>query len=186
VQYEELGDFAGTPYDVVDQSASAVAARVHLRRQGRVQGRDVTVDKILTIEGAKLSAAYRLSAGGPAAPLTFAVENALTLLAGDAPDRYYRIPGRELSHDEKKLAAVGESPAGTPLELVNEWDRFLVRVSATPATVLWRFPLETASQSEGGFERTYQASLVVPVWREVPVGEGQPFECKVTIEMASL
>jgi alpha-amylase len=186
VQYEELGDFAGEPYDVVDHSASSAAARVHLRRQGRVRGREVTVDKILTLEGAKLSAAYRISAAGPAAPLTFAVESALTLLAGDAPDRYYRIAGRELSHDEKKLAAVGESPAGTPLEMVNEWDKLLVRVSATPATVLWRFPLETASQSEGGFERTYQASILVPVWREIAIGDGQPFECKVTIEMASL
>ena len=51
---------------------------------------------------------------------------------------------------------------------------------------MWRHPLETASQSEGGFERTYQASVIVPVWRDVSVGDGQPFECKVTIEMVSL
>ncbi|MCA1665334.1 MAG: DUF1926 domain-containing protein, partial [Myxococcales bacterium] len=49
-----------------------------------------------------------------------------------------------------------------------------------------RHPLETASQSEGGFERTYQASVLLPVWRDVVVGDGQPFECKVTIEMVSL
>jgi alpha-amylase len=186
VQYDELGDFAGEPYDVVDHSASSAAARVHLRRQGRVQGREVTVDKILTLEGSRLSAAYRLSAPGAASPLTFAVESALTMLAGDAPDRYYRVAGRELPPDERKLASVGELPAGAALEMVDEWDRFLVRLTATPATALWRFPLETASQSEGGFERTYQASILVPVWREVSVGEGHPFECKITIEMASL
>jgi hypothetical protein len=186
VQYDEQGDFAGAPYDVVDQSASSAGAHVLLRRRGRAAGREVTVDKTITIEGSRLSAAYRVSAAGAPAPLTFAVESSLTLLAGDAPDRYYRIPGRELSHDERKLAAVGEAPAGAPLELVDEWDKFLVRVTATPATVLWRFPLETASQSEGGFERTYQASVLVPVWRDLLVGDGQPFECKVTIEMASL
>jgi len=86
----------------------------------------------------------------------------------------------------RKLASLGESPAGTPLELVNEWDKFLVRVVATTATAMWRFPLETASQSEGGFERTYQASVVVPVWREVTVGDGKVFETRVPIEVQPL
>ena len=182
----EDGDFCGTPYDVVDQSASASAARVHLRRKGRVAGRAVTVDKTLTLEGARLTAAYRISAAGAPAPLTFAPESSLTLLAGDAPDRYYRVAGRDLSADERKLASTGELPAGTVLELVDEWDKFFVRVSATPAATMWRHPLETASQSEAGFERTYQASVIVPVWRDVAVGDGQPFECRVTIEMVSI
>ena len=112
----------------------------------------------------------------------FAPEICLTLLAGDAPDRYYRVPGRDLS--DRRLASQGESEG--PLELVNDWDKFLVRVRTEPATPLWRHPLETASQSEGGFERTYQASVVVPVWRDVVVGDGQPFECKVAIEMVPI
>jgi alpha-amylase len=185
-KHGEEGDFAGGVYEVVDQSASSTAAKVHLRRHGRVGGRAVTVDKTLTLEGAKLTATYRVSAEGAAAPLTFASESSLTLLAGDAPDRYYRVAGRELSKDERKLASTGELPAGTVLELVDEWDKFFVRVSATPGAVMWRHPLETASQSEGGFERTYQASVVVPVWRDIAVGDGQPFECKVTIEMVSI
>ena len=61
-----------------------------------------------------------------------------------------------------------------------------MRVSASPNATLWRHPLETASQSEGGFERTYQGSVIVPVWRDVLLGDGQPFECKVTIEMLGL
>jgi len=118
--------------------------------------------------------------------VTFAPESSLTLLAGDAPDRYYRVAGRDLSKDERKLASTGELPAGTAIELVDEWDKFFVRVSATPGAVMWRHPVETASQSEGGFERTYQASVIVPVWRDVAVGEGQPFECKVTLEMLAI
>ena len=78
------------------------------------------------------TAAYRISAEGAPAPLTFASESSLTLLAGDAPDRYYRVAGRELGKDERKLASAGELPAGTALELVDEWDKFFVRVSATP------------------------------------------------------
>jgi alpha-amylase len=184
-QYDELGDFAGGVYDVVDLGG-APKPRVLLRRQGRVAGREVTVDKMVWIDGAKLGCDYRISAAGAPLSFAFASESSLTLLAGDAPDRYYRIAGRELGPDERKLAGVGESPAGTPLELVNEWDKFVVRVSAPTATALWRHPLETASQSEGGFERTYQASVIVPVWREVSVGDGKPFEARVTIEMVPL
>ena len=183
---EDQGDFAGGLYEVVDQSASSVAARVQLRRRGQVGGRAITIDKTLTLEGARLTATYRLGAEGPARPLSFASESSLTLLAGDAPDRYYRVPGRELPKDERKLASTGELPAGTALELVDEWDKFFVRVTATPGATLWRYPLETASQSEGGFERTYQASVIVPVWRDILVGDGRTFECKVTIEMAPL
>jgi hypothetical protein len=182
----EAGDFCGMPYDVVDRSASSTTAKVHLRRKGRVGERAVIVDKTLTLEGARLTASYRITAEGAPARVTFACESSLTLLAGDAPDRYYRVAGRELGKEERKLASMGELPAGSAIEMVNEWDKFFVRITATPNAILWRHPLETASQSEGGFERTYQGSVIVPVWRDVAVGEGQPFECKVTIEMVSI
>jgi alpha-amylase len=43
------------------------------------------------------------------------------------------------------------------------WDR--------PAT-LWRFPVETVSQSESGWEKTYQSSVVMPIWHlELNPGE---------------
>jgi alpha-amylase len=184
--YDEQGDFAGTPYEVVEHGAGAQGARLQLRRRGQVGGRAVTVDKTLTLEGSRLTAAYRISAAGAPAPLSFASESSLTLLAGDAPDRYYRVPGRELGRDERKLASVGELPAGSTLELVDEWDQFFVRVTATAAATLWRYPLETASQSEAGFERTYQGSVLVPIWRNVLVGDGQPFECQVAIEMTPM
>jgi 4-alpha-glucanotransferase len=178
-QYGEDGDFASGVYDVVDASASAAGAKVLLRKKGRVAGRNVTVDKTLSLEGSRLTASYRIAGEGA---VTFASESSLTLLAGDAPDRYYRVAGRELGKDERKLASTGELPPGTAIEMVDEWDKFYVRVTATPGATMWRYPLETASQSEGGFERTYQASVIVPVWRDVTL----PFECKVTIEMVSM
>jgi len=38
------------------------------------------------------------------------------------------------------------------------------RVSATPAALSWRHPLETASQSEAGFERLYQGLALLLTW----------------------
>lgn len=172
-RYEELGDFAGARYAVVDTGPG----RVTLRRQGRVQGREVTVDKTLTVAGATLTCTWRIEGHGT---VCFAPELSLTLLAGDAPDRYYRVPGQALS--DRRLVSRGEVEAGSPLELVNEWDRFFVRVSAAPATAIWRYPIETASQSEGGFERTYQGSVLTPVWRTVPL----PLQAQVTVEIVDL
>ncbi len=160
-RYEELGDFAGAPYDILDKGG-APKPRVLLRRKGLVGGREVTVDKTIWLDGNKLGCDYRISVNGGPLSFGFGCESALTLLAGDAPDRYYRIAGQDLGAAERKLVAVGESAATAPVELVNEWDRFVTRVAAPTANVIWRFPLETASQSEGGFERTYQASLIVP------------------------
>jgi alpha-amylase len=179
-RYDERGDFAGGAYDLVDTHAGD-AVEVRLHRRGTVSGREVTVGKRLVLEGSRLRCEYRLEAAGAPLGITFAPEVALTLLAGDAPDRYYRVPGRELA--ERKLASRGESEAGLPLELVDEWDQFLIRVSASPAAPLWRYALETASQSEGGFERTYQASIVLPVWRNIQIGENDAFECTVTVEL---
>jgi 4-alpha-glucanotransferase len=183
--HEEQGDFAGGVYEVVDLGGGSTP-RVLMRRSGRVGDRELTIDKTVWLDGSRLGCDYRITAPGAPLGLTFASESSLTLLAGDAPDRYYRLAGRELGKDERKLAAAGESPGAIPLELVNEWDKFLVRVVAATATTLWRFPLETASQSEGGFERTYQGSVIVPVWRDVLVQEGKPFEARVVIELQSL
>ena len=145
-------------------------------------GRALTVEKTISIDHARLTCSYRLTAPGAPFSVFFAPELNLTLLAGDAPDRYYRA-ARELSKDERKLASRGESEG--PLELVNEWDRFLIRVRATPAGTTWRYPLETASQSEGGFERTYQGSVLLPIWPQVALGDGKWFEAALTIELES-
>ena len=39
-----------------------------------------------------------------------------------------------------------------------------LRFSFDRKAELWRFPIETVSQSEGGFERAYQSSVIFPHW----------------------
>lgn len=49
---------------------------------------------------------------------------------------------------------------------------------------VWRFPVETISQSEGGIEKVYQSSAVFPHWKfELPVG--QQWDVEITQRITS-
>jgi 4-alpha-glucanotransferase len=170
--YDERGDFAAAPYEVVGTRQGAEAV-LELRRKGNVRddvGRvhPVTIDKTLSLSGGRLLCRWRITTP---IEVTFAPELSLTLLAGDDGQRRYVVPGRTLDARDARMASKGILEACQRLELVDEWSRFRVALEAggPSAPDFWRFPLETASQSEGGFERTYQGSVIAPVWR---FGEG--------------
>jgi len=48
--------------------------------------------------------------------------------------------------------------------------------------VLWRAPVETVSQSESGFERVYQSSMVMPLWR-ISLGAGATWETEIRVKV---
>jgi hypothetical protein len=45
------------------------------------------------------------------------------------------------------------------------WQRVRVALHAPGAEVFWIAPIETVSESEEGFERVYQGSQILAVWR---------------------
>ncbi len=86
----------------------------------------------------------------------FAVELNLTLLAGNDDKRYYLI-GESEKHN---LSAILEKKADSII-LADEWNTFKVELKSDKNSAAWLFPVETVSQSESGFELTYQGSTVV-------------------------
>jgi 4-alpha-glucanotransferase len=48
---------------------------------------------------------------------------------------------------------------------VDEWMNVEVSFVLGRPAGLWRFPIETVSLSEAGFERLYQGSVMIPHWR---------------------
>lgn len=50
------------------------------------------------------------------------------------------------------------------LSLTDEWRGIDIRLEANRPTHLWTFPVETVSQSEGGFELVHQSVVVMPHW----------------------
>lgn len=90
------------------------------------------------------------------------LELVLNLLAPDAHDRYFLA--REV---HRPLEFRGAIESGT-LTLVDEWQRVKITLETRPEAVWWIVPIETISQSELGFERVYQGSAILAVWKIDP------------------
>ncbi|MGZ6203248.1 MAG: alpha-amylase/4-alpha-glucanotransferase domain-containing protein [Thermodesulfobacteriota bacterium] len=166
-EYQEEADFVEKPYEI------------EVRREGNDQGllfsragslikngqRDpIQVEKKFSIRthGKVVNASYRMTYNGEKRKTNFGVELNINLLAGDAPDRYYHIPGHLL--EDRKLASVGALNDVTEVHLVDKWAHIEVFLKTEKRCNLWRFPIETVSLSESGFERIFQGSCLLLYW----------------------
>jgi alpha-amylase len=188
--YDERGDFAAAPYDLVGthawQDESGGEAQCELLRTAQVRteegtGERVTVEKTLSVRASRLLCRWRISLDpdGKKSPrelrALFAPELSVTLLAGDDEARRYELPTGDLTGPSARMNSTGELEHLSLFWLKDDWSGFAIRVETTGAPKLWRFPLETVSQSEAGLERTYQGSVLCPVWK-VHLKAGDVFE----------
>jgi 4-alpha-glucanotransferase len=91
--------------------------------------------------------------------LALGIESVINFLAPGASDRFFESgPRRE------ELRFSGELPANT-LKLEDGWQRVRVTLAAPNSQCFWIAPIETVSESEEGFERVYQGSQIMPIWR---------------------
>jgi alpha-amylase len=126
-----------------------------------LDGLPLAVEKRIRIgaEGAGLRARYRLMwSGDEALEGTWAVQLNLALTAGDAPGRYYRLPG------SPSLGSRGSTAGAATLTLVDEWVGCEVEIGWSGTGGAGWAPIETVSLSEAGFERIYQGSAVLVSW----------------------
>ena len=121
---------------------------------------------------------YQVTYKGEKRKTNFGVEFNINLLAGDAPDRYYEIPGHFL--EDRKLASVGALNDVTEVHLIDEWNRMETVLKTNKSCHLWRFPVETVSLSESGFEKIFQGSCLLLYW-PLELEPGEKFE--VTVEL---
>jgi alpha-amylase len=59
------------------------------------------------------------------------------------------------------------------LGLVDEWLGIDAALSVSRPTHIWTYPVETVSQSEGGFELVHQSVVVQPHWLVEPDVNGR-------------
>ncbi|MFO8055809.1 MAG: alpha-amylase/4-alpha-glucanotransferase domain-containing protein, partial [bacterium] len=152
-----LGSFAGSPYRVIERDEE----RIKLSRRDFCGEQPVRVEKTYSFlaDRAGFTTSYIVaSEGDRQVSLRFCVELNLSLLSGDDPSRYYRVDGEKT--DPPEMNSRGVSRKAEKIELVNEHDGFVVSIRASRPALLFRYPIEAVSQSESGFERTYQGSCI--------------------------
>lgn len=157
-------------------ATAGVAARCEAARDGdRVQlslevplvggGVDLALRKSVAVDvrEERFRVAYRLENRGKEAVSGYlASEWNLNFLAGDGPGRRYEGIG----DGGEPLSSRGITPGMARFRIVDGWRRIAVAAEADREFVLLRHPVETASLSESGLERTHQGvclRLLFPV-----------------------
>ncbi len=168
-RYPEVGDFVNQPY-AASQRMNGKEIEVVFEREGAIW-RSATPHKLSVkktiryTDGKDSFSVDYLVTNRERRPidLWFGVEWCIGEMAGDAPDRFYDIEGRPLQ--DRRLMSQGEEPNVKGYKLVDRWLRLQTTFTLDRPATLWRFPLETVSLSESGFERVFQAAVVIPHWR---------------------
>ena len=142
-------------------------------RRAPLASYSVQVTKSVALEtskGAQLQIRYDLEGLPVGMPIHFAVEFNLAGLPGGADDRYY------YDHTGQRQGRLDETlnqPHCERIGLVDEWLGVDVSLEFPMPCSCWAFPIETVSQSEGGFETVHQACCVVPHWEFVVPEDGR-------------
>ena len=185
-RFTELGDFIIEPYEIIDTRTEPAPGAV-LERSGALRpgGRELpmTVRKSIALagRGARVTAGYHLTYPEGAAGSRFGCELNFGLQSGYADDCAVEIPGRIL--DDSRLASSGVEEDVSEVRLTVGWMPLAITLVFSRPATLWRIPVETVSQSEGGAERTYQNTCLVPLW-DLGDPDGA-FDVTITLEVSS-
>ena len=163
-----IGDFAMAAYDASVRKGEQKIA-VEMRRKGCVSDLKGEVRKIVVLSSDRpneLLVQYQVIGFPKNVPLHFAVELNFAAMPGGADDRYfYDASGQRLG----TLDTLLDQSDADRISLVDEWLGLDVSLELSRAGGIWTMPIETISQSEGGFEAVHQSVSVVPHWEfEMP------------------
>ena len=167
LRFKDGGNFIEKEYSHIEK-ISAQAITVNLERTGEVFNSKFKLLKTIKIkkDNPVLDFEYQLSNLGAAAlEVRFGAEFNFSMLGGDSPDRFYYLPGRVLN--DSRMISIGEEKDATVFGLIDKWLNIDINLSTENATPfdVWRFPIETISQSIGKLEKVYQSSAVLFSWR---------------------
>jgi alpha-amylase len=150
-----------------------------MARQGFVRGPvgepvPVELKKAVRIlpKEARLEVEYRITNRGSVDLITrFGSEWNFSMLAGDAPDRYYVVDGRRAGN----LLTTAEDREVARAGIVDEWLGLEVELEFEGReALLWRHPVLTLTRTEEGLRELYQSSALLPLWDlDLPAGRSR-------------
>ena len=173
---------ARTPYaaTVVRADGGPVLDLTATDRQG---GATLGVHKRVQVapDAPRVTVAYRLRPDGATGPTWFGVEINLAFYMGPPPDRTVAIDGGA-ARDDPSLLAVAVAETASAIRIADAWLGLAAQIELTPPARLWRFPVQTISQSESGYERVPQQICLLPAWPVGTGGEGQVLTITVSLD----
>jgi alpha-amylase len=167
----EHGDFLHAAYEArVRRNPDRI--QVLLLCEGSALGVPVRITKGVTLSAGSndLEIAYLLEGLPADRALHFSVEFNVAGLPAGADDRYF--------HDlrQGRLGQLGarlDLRDADGLGLVDEWLGIDAALRTSRPTHFWTYPIQTVSQSEGGFELVHQSVCVQPHWHVTADEEGR-------------
>ncbi len=166
--YPELGDFVNQAFTVkIEENGGSV--RAILRRRGGVWiGPDhvpIEIEKTFGVEAGNhlLKASYRITnCWYKSLSLRFGTEFCVALQSDNRPRTAFRF---DREGPEILLSAGGHSGQHGRWTLTDRDRDLVIAIECDRDAEWWYFPLYTVSLSEDGFERTYQSTIICPVWQ---------------------
>lgn len=111
-------------------------------------------------QGCEVSCDVNLTFSTPLSrTLRLGIESVLNFLAPNEPDRFLAT-----ASGQQNLRFSGSAP-GPILRVEDRWQRVRATLHGPGCEEFWIAPIETVSESEGGFERVYQGSQMLALWR---------------------
>ncbi|MCA9215235.1 MAG: DUF1926 domain-containing protein [Planctomycetales bacterium] len=157
----ELGDFVTGNYDaVVRRDPNRI--QIKMTRDGVACGHSIKITKGITLEkeSSELTIAYLLENVPQDQQFHFGVEFNFAGMPAGAEDRYFFQGDHNHGHLGAWLAINNADEFG----LADDWLGLKVNLTPNQPTHFWTFPIETVSQSEGGFELVHQSVVLHPHW----------------------
>jgi alpha-amylase len=158
----ERGDFLTGVYETRLRRGPERVQAV-LSREGNAWRVPFTITKTVTLEAGSnaIEVHYQLEGLPRDRTFHFGVELNFAALPSGAEDRYFRDAAHQrLGHLGSRLDLYDRND----LAMVDEYLGIDVGLHASRPSRIWTFPIETVSQSEGGFELVHQSIVVMPHW----------------------
>jgi 4-alpha-glucanotransferase len=167
----ERGDFVDLPFDAKLRRAND-RVQLQMTRSGNAWGVPLKLTKAVTmVSGSdQLEIAYLIEQIPVGRTFHFAVEMNFAGLPAGADDRFFSdLNGHQLG----QLGCALDQHAAEGIQLTDQWLGINVGLTLDRPSGIWAFPVETVSQSEGGFELVHQSVCVQPHWMVRGDAEGR-------------
>ena len=187
-KFDEAGDFVSKAYTFkADTEKVTERISVKLSREGEVGSAmhktPVLLEKTFTVEGKyeSVTVKYGLTNKSNRELKTlFGVETNWALMGGNSKGSYFTADTG--GKTEIRLDSLGELKKVNLIKMHLGWLNMNIEFSWGNTAKLWWYPVETISNSEGGFERIYQGLCVMPVW-SVVLKPGETWSEQLTVNL---